>query len=683
MPGASLTSQSLLDAYTPVPGYTVSVTLLVALRNASAAVALLRAKADEIISKGKVKEIHKDVHPWIEYDLPCDQYAEMMVRFDVFQDCQAQLRSLLAVYASLPTTTRPVLTTESAWRANAGGAMLKDDTVSKFVRAGIIAMQRTEFGLSPDEWPDLPALAAWSKQRAILFRTWHDTVAQLVELAFWATNIQPMFMFPGEAQRQPTAEGWFSSGLGVPGPVRELLAYECNQRGGNFQYWQDNPGILGKSVGDAERKQIFYDSFHFGLSSWFPGHPASAAVFAPFRRGVNVLKLVRGERDGMVWEAAHWDELDRYQNLNHRAFPVHAYEAWMGPETLRPGMVPSWIGAYPSFMLDFSLQKRNGQLIPWEDGDHPLDGSNTTVYTPHLSRLTAVVDGEAVAEKPESKKHRRRRRFRRVLHWMFSPATAMTQAIVENRHQEEPQRSIVKALETLDAIPDDVLEDLYWETFAVDGESLDYEWVEAWEDPRKHSLGARIRDVQADIRRQNALVPVTTMGPRMRLKWARAWAQGVAYQDAAQTFREAMNVYFDGHIPFFTARGDLELDAATREAMAVAKAQANGQKVTTAIGAVAGIAAAINPIAGAIVAVVAALVGLFTSLFGGSVRADNFRLTPQTPVLRQPADPAACGGAEAAAIVAQTPEPPSKLGYILAAAAAGVLGFALLKKKKP
>jgi len=271
------------------------------------------------------------------------------------------------------------------------------------------------------------------------------------------------------------------------------------------------------------------------------------------------------------------------------------------------------------------------------------------------------------------------------MHWVFSPQTAMAQAIKENRDLAEPRATLVKTLEFIDSVPDETLEDIYWQTFALDGESLDDEWVEGWEDPRKYSLGAKLRDRQQDIRRAKELVPIVTMGPSMRLKWAAAWAEGVAYQDAVATFRDGMNAFFEGHIPFFEARGDLTLDASAREAMAVAKAQANGQKVTTAIGAVAGIAAAINPIAGAIVAVVAALVGLFTSLFGGSIRADNFRLAPQSPALRQPADPNACAPAEAAGAVANiTTETasPSKLPYILAAAAAGVLGLAIFKKSK-
>lgn len=664
---------------TPIPGYNVSFTLLRALGTAEAVLPQLKSTVDAIIAKGVVKEVHKDVHPWLEYDLPCDQYAQMMVRFDVFQAAQEQLKQLLGVYMSLPVWTKPPLLTEAQWRA-----AYKGPSSAQFIE---IIDQRKEFGLGPGEWPDMQAIAAWSRQRAILFRTWHDLVAKYIELAFWATNIQPIFMFPGQAQKQPTPEGWFTSGLGVPSQVRDLLASECAQRGGGaFSYWQDNPGILGGSVKDSDRKAAFYQSFHLQTHSWFPGHPASAAIFAPFRRGVDVLKLVRGERDGMVWEAAHWDELDRYQNLNHRAFPVHAYEAWAGPESMRPGMVPKWIGAYPTFMLDYARAKMVGKApIPWSEGDHPLDGENTHFYTPHLSRMVINKAGEAAIPNPPTKSERRRRRFRRMMRWMISPGTAMIRDIEDRRDQEEPQKSIVNTLEFIDALPDAELENLYWETCAVDGEKLDEDWLEAWEDPRKYHLGARLRDVQQEIRRANALVPVTTMGPRMRLKWARAWAQGVAYQDAAQTFREAMNMYFDGHITFFTARGDLELDAATREAMAIAKAKANGEKVTMAIGAVAALAAAINPIAGAIVAVVAALVGLFTNLFGGSVRADNFRLAPQTPVLRQPRDPNACIPPEEAAVVAAIAQPPAKSpwGLIAIAAATSALGYALLRKKKP
>ena len=686
MPAATSTTIPALDKITyrtVIPGYNVSFTLLSAMGTAEVVLPTLKATVDAIIAKGTVKELHKDVHPWLEYELPCEQYAQMMVRFDVFQACQAQLQQLLGGYMSLPTWRKPPLITEAQWRANANVSVT--DPLA-------IAEQREELKLGADEWPDMRALAAWSKQRAILFRTWHDLVAKYVELAMWATNIQPLFMYPGEAQKQPTPEGWFTSGLGVPKPVRELLEHECMQRGGTqFSYWQDNPGILGGSVNDSDRKAAFYKSFHTSTHSWFPGHPASAAVFAPFRRGVNVLKLVRGKRDGMVWEAAHWDELDRYQNLNHRAFPVHAYEAWAGPESMRPGMVPNWIGAYPSFMLDYARSKMPGKApIPWQEGDHPLDGETTHAYTPNLSRMVINRAGEAAIPDPPTKRERRRRRFRRFMRWIISPATAMARDIENRRDQAEPQKSIVNTLEFIDSLPDAELEDLYWSTCAVDGEKLDDEWFEAWEDPRKYHLGARLRDVQQEIRRANALVPVTTMGPRMRLKWARAWAQGVAYQDATTTFREAMNLYFDGHITFFTARGDLELDAAAREAMAIAKAKANGQKVTQAIGAVAALAAAINPIAGAIVAVVAALVGLFTNLFGGSVKADNFRLTPQTPVLRQPKDPNQCVTPEEAPAVAaitaqtsaQTPES-SNLGYIAAAAAAAVLGFALFRKKKP
>lgn len=663
---------------TRIPGYNVSLSLLSVLSTAEKVLPTLRTVVDDIIAKGVVKEVHKDVHPWLEYELPCDQYIQMMVRFDVFQGAQIQLQKLLAVYSSLPTWNRVPLITEAQWRANAS---------STGIDAAAITEQREELGLGPTDWPDMRAQAAWSKQRAILFRTWHDLVAKYIELAFWATNIQPIFMFPGEAQKQPSPTGWFTSGLGVPTQVRALLADECQRRGATFSFWQDTPGILSGAVKDAEKKVIYYNSFHQQTHSWFPGHAASAAVFAPFRRGVDVLKLVRGERDGMVWEAAHWDELDRYQNLNHRAFPVHQYEAWAGPESLRPGMVPRWIGAYPSFMLDYARSKMGKPAIPWFDGDHPLDGDTTHAYTPHLSRLVINKAGEAAVPNPPTKREKRRRRFRRMMRWLISPGTAMARDIESHRDQAEPQKSIVNTLEFIDSLPDAELENLYWETCAVDGEKLDDEWFEAWEDPRKYHLGAKLRDVQQEIRRANALTPVVTMGPRMRLKWAQAWAQGVAYQDAAQTFREAMNCYFDGHITFFTARGDLELDAAAREAIAVAKAKANGQKVTTAIGAVAALAAAINPIAGAIVAVVAALVGLFTSLFGGSVRADNFRLAPQTPVLRQPKDPNQCvepeEAAAVAAITAQTPEPPSKLGYYVAAAAAGILGFALLRKKKP
>lgn len=663
---------------TPIPGYNVSFTLLSALSTAEKALPVVKGTVDAIVAKGSVKEVHKDVHPWLEYELPCEQYAEMMVRFDVFQNCQHQLKQLLGVYTSIPTHFKVPLITEEAWAENAGGVFKR----SSLARVAEVAGQREEFGLTAGQWPDMKAHAAWSRQRAIIMRTWHDLVAKYIELAMWATNIQPLFMFPGDAQKQVVPEGWFSSGLGVPRQVRELLTHECHQRGGTFAYWQDNPGILGGSMKDSERKVEFYQSFHTSTHSWFPGHPASAAVFAPFRRGVDVLKLVRGERDGMVWEAAHWDELDRYQNLNHRAFPVHKVEAWLGPESMRPGMVPRWTGCYPSFLLDYARNRQGKPEIPWAEGDHPLEGETTNAYTPHLSRMVINKAGEAAIPNPPTKRERRRRRFRRFLHWMISPGTAMPRAIAENRQQDQPQKSIVETLEFIDALPDEDLENHYWEACALDSKMLDDEWVEAWEDPRKYHLGARLRDVQQEIRRANALVPVTTMGPRMRLKWAKAWAEGVAYQDAVQTFREAMNLYFDGHIGFFTARGDLQLDAATREAMAIAKAKANGAKVTQAIGAVAALAAAINPIAGAIVAVVAALVGLFTNLFGGSVRADNFRLAPQTPVLRQPKDPNQCLPAEEAALL-PPPPPQSNLGYIAAAAAAAVLGYALFRKKSP
>lgn len=667
------------DFRSPIPGYNVSFTLLAALSTAEKTLPVVKDTVDSIVAKGVIKEAHKDVHPWLEYELPCEQYAQMMVRFDVFQTCQQQLKQLLGVYTAIPTHFSPPLVSEEQWADNAGGVYKR----SSLARVVTIKAQREELGLKDGEWPDMKAVSAWTQQRAILMRTWHDLVAKYVELAMWATNIQPLFMFPGEAQKQVVPEGWFSSGLGVPKQVRELLTHECHQRGGTFSYWQDNPGILGGSVNDSTRKAEFYQSFHTSTHSWFPGHPASAAVFAPFRRGVDVLKLVRGNKDGMVWEAAHWDELDRYQNLNHRAFPVHAFEAWYGPESLRPGMVPRWTGAYPSFLLDYARLKQGKPEIPWFDGDHPLDGVNANAYTPNLSRMVINRAGQAAIPDPPTKKERRRRRFKRFLHWVFSPATAMAQAIAENRQQDEPHKSIVETLEFIDTMSDKDLEDHYWSACAVDSKMLDDEWVEAWEDPRKYHLGARLRDVQQEIRRAEALVPVTTMGPRMRLKWAKAWAEGVAYQDAAQTFREAMNLYFDGHIGFFTARGDLQLDAATREAMAIAKAKANGAKVTQAIGAVAALAAAINPIAGAIVAVVAALVGLFTNLFGGSVRADNFRLAPQTPVLRQPKDPNQCLPAEEAVLLPPPPPPQSNLGYIAAAAAAAVLGYALFRKKSP
>lgn len=675
-----------------MPEYRVSATLLYALASAEETVGRLRQISDAVVAGGTIREVHKDVHPWIEYNLPCEQYAQVMVRFDVFQEAQAALRNLLGVYTAIPGWYVPK-TTEAQWELERYGAANRLATgMLKPGARRALKHQREEFNLKEDEWPDMQAARVFGQKRAILFRAWHDLTAQLVELALWATNIQPIFMFPGEAQRKPNPEGWFSSGLGCPQQVRSLLAFECQMRGAEFSYWQDNPGILGGSTSDSDRKSEFYQSFHLTTHGWFPGHPASAAVFAPFRRGVNVLKLVRGDRDGMVWEAAHWDELDRYQNLNYRAFPVHAYEAWYGPESMRPGQVVNWMGAYPTFMLDYvreQVQKKSP--IPWEDGDHPLDGDGITPYTPYLSTLVVAKDGTAAEAPPTSRKKQRRRRFRRVMHWVFSPLTAMAQAIEENRDLAEPRATLVKTLEFIDSVPDETLEDIYWQTFALDGESLDDEWVEGWEDPRKYSLGAKLRDRQQDIRRAKELVPIVTMGPRMRLKWAAAWAEGVAYQDAVATFRDGMNAFFEGHIPFFEARGDLTLDASAREAMAVAKAQANGQKVTTAIGAVAGIAAAINPIAGAIVAVVAALVGLFTSLFGGSIRADNFRLAPQSPALRQPADPNACASAEAADAVANitaetdiTAETasPSKLPYILAAAAAGVLGLAIFKKSK-
>lgn len=641
-----------------------------ALTDAETALAAMHAESADIVARGAVADHHKDVHPWIEYDLPCDQYAQMLVRFDLFQLCQAHLRALLAVYTSLPFWRKPPLVSFGVWIGR--NPVTSDFTLED--QRERLAEQAEQYDLGPREYVDMVAVAEWGAQRAALYRRWHDAVAGLVDMAFWATNIQPLFMFPGEAQRGPSDVGWFSSGLGVPDPVRALLVEECTRRGGVFSFWQDDPSLLAEKGATHAHKQVYYASFHHQLNSWFPGHPAAAAVFAPMRRGVNVLKKVRGDKDGMVWEAQHWDELDRYQNLTHRAFPVDSYEAWAGPECLRPGKIPEWIGVYPEVLLDWVRVRFQGQPpIPFEDDDHPANQEGKTVYTPGLA------GGKA-------RRARRRRRFRRFLHWVFSPGTAMAQTIVEHREQDEPQRSIMRTIDVIDTLTDEQLEDFYWAAAAADNEILDAEWLEAWEDPRKYHLGAKLRDRQQDIRRQDAIRPVTTMGPAMRLKWARAWAQGVAYQDAAQTFRDAMNLYFDGHIKFWEARGELHLDASAREAMAVAKAQANGQRVTSAIGAVAGIAAAINPIVGAIVAVVAALVGLFTSLFGGNIRADNFRLAPQTPVLRQPADPAACAPPEAADAVAdlaaQTPSTSSFNALPLALGFAGILAAAVFLKKK-
>ena len=73
MPAATSTTIPALDKITyrtVIPGYNVSFTLLSAMGTAEVVLPTLKATVDAIIAKGTVKELHKDVHPWLEYELP-------------------------------------------------------------------------------------------------------------------------------------------------------------------------------------------------------------------------------------------------------------------------------------------------------------------------------------------------------------------------------------------------------------------------------------------------------------------------------------------------------------------------------------------------------------------------------------------------------------------------------------